>query len=60
MLPHSSGHLLPLAKVKVDGALAVKLEVVDLLPVAGQGEGVRDAVRGRPGREEQLIQLNRG
>ena len=55
MLPHSRGHLLPLSEVKVDRALAMKLEVLYLPPVAGQGEGVRDAIRGCPRREKQLI-----
>ena len=55
MLPHSCSHLLPLTQVKMNGALSVKLEVSDLFPVAGQGEGVRDTVRGRLGREEELV-----
>ena len=55
MLPYSCGHLLPLSQMKMNGALSVKLEVSDLFPVAGQGEGVRDSVRGRLGGEEELV-----
>ena len=45
MLPHFGRHPLALAKMEVHGTLSVELEVLDLMPVAGKREVVRDPLR---------------